>query len=185
MGAGKSRFRIARTQSKEVCTKTAMNRLPFVLLKTHVMTMVKAIAAMTNITMLRMVGGKFQAGTQNMGRCHNAQRGPRIRLPTKGPCSRCKAGQRESAPPRLFAQRSSQEKYVNKENEQGQWGQGSEALKRCRGPRQEDHAEHHDRRDADEGEQVPPKAHPPQHQPAQQAAYPLPPFGYARHDERR
>jgi len=34
-----------------------MNRLPFVLLKTHVMTMVKAIAAMTNMAMLRMVGG--------------------------------------------------------------------------------------------------------------------------------
>jgi len=38
-----------------VCTNTAMNRLPFVLLKTHVMTTVNAIAAMTNITMLKIV----------------------------------------------------------------------------------------------------------------------------------
>jgi hypothetical protein len=45
--------------------------------------------------------------------------------------------------------------------------------------------------DADEGEQVPPKPHPPQHEPAPATARTgaasglLPPFGRARHDERR
>src|SRR5436189_5592441 len=97
MGTGNALFRIAKNVSKEVCTKTAMNRLPFVLLKTHVMTMVKAIDAMTNITMLRMVGGRFQTGAQNRGRCQNAQMGPRIRLPNKGPYRRCSLG---SANPR-------------------------------------------------------------------------------------
>jgi hypothetical protein len=42
----------------------------------------------------------------------------------------------------------------------------SKPLKRSEDPRQEDHAEHHDRWDANEGEQVPAKAHPPQHYPA-------------------
>ena len=93
--------------SKDACTKIAMSRLPFVLLKTHVMMMVKAIAAMTNMTMLRMVGGKFQAGTQNMGRCQNAQSGPEDQAPDQRTIQPLQAGQRESAPPGLFAQWSS------------------------------------------------------------------------------
>src|SRR6266487_5265728 len=97
MGTGNVLFRIAKNVSKEVCTKTAMNRLPFVLLKTQVMTTVKTVAARTNITIFRMVGGRFQTGAQNRGRCQNAQMGPRIRLPTKGPYARCRRG---SANPR-------------------------------------------------------------------------------------
>src|SRR3954449_10266311 len=97
MAAGKSIFRIKKGVLKDTWSKTAMSRLPFVLLKTHVMTMVKEMAEMTYRTMLRRVGGKFQLGTQNMGRCQNAQRGPRMRLPIKGPCSRCRRG---SAKPR-------------------------------------------------------------------------------------
>src|SRR5262249_60030471 len=77
------------------------------------------------------------------------------------------ARQRKSAPPRLFAQWSSQEKYVNKESEHWQWGQASGALKRCQGFRQENDAQHHDRRKADECEQVPFEGHPPQRQLAQ------------------
>jgi hypothetical protein len=69
-----------------------MSTLPFVLLKTHVMMMVTGMEAMTNRTTLARVGGKFQAGTQKKGRCHNAQSGPRIRLPTKGPCNRYRRG---------------------------------------------------------------------------------------------
>ena len=51
--------------------------------------------------------------------------------------------------------------------------------------RKDDRAEHLNSRDAQEHEQVPPKCHPPQHIPTQQAAYAYPPLGYARHDKRR
>ena len=92
--------------SKVACTKMAMSRLPFVLLKTHVMMMVKAVAEMTNRTMLRRVGGKFQAGTQNKGRCHNAQRGAEDQAPDQRTIPSLQPRQRKPAPPRLFAQRS-------------------------------------------------------------------------------
>src|SRR3954453_17716081 len=92
MAAGKSIFRIKKVVLKDACIKTAMSRLPFVLLKTHVMTMVKEMADMTYRTMLRRVGGKFQLGTQKMARGKNAKRGRGMRPPTKGPCSRCSRG---------------------------------------------------------------------------------------------
>src|SRR5918993_2624574 len=87
---------------------------------------------------------------------------------------RLQPGQREPAPAGLFAQRSSKEKYVNIDTEHGQRGQGTKPLKRSQDARYDDHAEHRNHGDADEGEQVPPKAHPPQHEPTQQAAYSLP-----------
>src|SRR5919202_46851 len=99
MGAAKSRFRIKKVVLKDACIKTAMSMLPFVLLKTHVMPIVKQMAEMIYKTMLRRVGGKFQVGIQNMGRCQNAQRGPRMRLPTKGPCSRCRRGSAKARHP--------------------------------------------------------------------------------------
>src|SRR5918997_2684331 len=99
---------------------------------------------------------------------------------------RLQPGQRKTAPARLFAQRSSREKCVNKPTEQGQRReQGSKPLKRSRDTRQYDEAEHKKRGDADEDKQVPPKPHPPQHEPTQEATYSRSPFGYARHDERR
>src|SRR3954453_8627604 len=99
---------------------------------------------------------------------------------------RLQPGQRKTAPARLFAQRSSREKCVNKPTEQGQRReQGTKPLKRSQDTRQYDDAEHKKRGDADEDKQVPPKTHPPQHEPTQEAAYSLPPFGYARHDKRR
>jgi hypothetical protein len=73
-----------------------MSRLPFALLKTHVMIMVRAVIVRINITMLGMVGG-VQTPLQNKGRCHKAHSIPRMRLPTKGPCNGCKCG---SANPR-------------------------------------------------------------------------------------
>ena len=39
--------------SMEACTKMAISTLPFVLLKTHVMTMPKAMAMTTNLTISR------------------------------------------------------------------------------------------------------------------------------------
>ena len=98
---------------------------------------------------------------------------------------RLQPGQRKPAPARLFAQRSSKEEYVNKDTEQGQRGQGTKPFKRSQDTRNEDHAEDPNHGDTNEGEQVPPKAHPPQHEPTQKAAYSLPPFDRARHDERR
>src|SRR6266487_476546 len=91
MGAGKSLFRAAINMSKDACIKVAISKLPFVLLKIHVMTMVKAIAAMTNIAMLRMVGGRFQAGTQNIGRCRGSGSRPKDRASSAGGEARIRA----------------------------------------------------------------------------------------------
>src|ERR671912_1165011 len=87
---------------------------------------------------------------------------------------RLQPGQRKPAPARLFAKRSSKEKYVNKDTEHGQRGQGTKPSKRSQDTRYDDHAEHRNHGDADEGEQVPPEAHPPQHEPTQKVAYSLP-----------
>src|SRR5215204_7824470 len=73
----------------------AIRRLPFVLLKTHVYMMAKQVVARTNITTLKVV--RVFQGVKNKGRCHKPQRTPRMRLPTKGPCSDCRRG---SANPR-------------------------------------------------------------------------------------
>src|SRR5262249_20834252 len=122
MGTGKSLFKIAKTVSKDVCTKRAMNRLPLVLLKIQVMTAVKTVAAVINITMLRMVGGKFQAGIQNMGRCQNAQMGPRMRLPKNGPYRRCRRG---SANPRHLGSSPSGPPRKNMKTKRGSMGSGA------------------------------------------------------------
>jgi hypothetical protein len=65
---------------------------------------------------------------------------------------RLQPGQRKTAPAGLFAQRSSQEEYVNKDTEHGQRGQGTKPFKRSQDTRYDDHAEHRNHGDADEGE---------------------------------
>src|ERR687889_89543 len=68
----------------------AISTLPFVLLKTHVYMMAKQVVARANTTTLNAVSS-FQ-GVKNRGRCHKAQRGPRMRLPRRGPCMDCSRG---------------------------------------------------------------------------------------------
>src|SRR5215218_9272227 len=95
MGAGKSGPTATVVQLKVACSKTAMSTLPFVLLKTHVYMMAKQVVVGAGAAGLRAVGA-FQGG-KNRGRCHKPQRGPRIRLARRGPCSACSRG---SAKPR-------------------------------------------------------------------------------------
>src|SRR5215203_172153 len=106
MGEGKSVPSGTVDQLKVAWIKMAISTLPFVLLKTHVYMMAKQVVARTNTTRLKVVS-TFQ-GVKNRGRCHSAQRGPRIRVPTRGPCSDCSRGSANprqpgsspSAPPR-------------------------------------------------------------------------------------
>ena len=98
--------------SMDACTNMAMNTLSLVLLKTHVMTTAKEMAMMTNLTMAKKsLPPDYAApdGTKNSGRCHSAHSSPRIRVPTKGPCSSCSLGNAKprqpgssnSGPPRM------------------------------------------------------------------------------------
>ena len=103
-GSGKEQTHGPTSTSKDVCSKMASSMLPFVLLNTHVKTMVMNITAARNRTMVRMVEGVPQTLTQNRGRCQHAQSGPRIRVPTRGLCSRCSRG-RETPPPSFLEQR--------------------------------------------------------------------------------
>src|SRR5215212_8383276 len=105
MGEGKSVPSGTVDQLKVAWIKMAISTLPFVLLKTHVYMMAKQVVARTNTTTLKVVS-TFQ-GVKNRGRCHKPQRGPRMRVPSRGPCSDCRPGQRKTAPARLFTQRSS------------------------------------------------------------------------------
>src|SRR5215203_59859 len=81
MGAGKSVPSGTVDQLNVALIKMAISTLPFVLLKTHVYMMAKEVVARTNTTTLKVVS-TFQ-GVKNRGRCHSAQRGPRIRDPTR------------------------------------------------------------------------------------------------------
>src|SRR5919112_2974247 len=102
MGEGKSGAKIPVTDALKLAwTKMAINTLPFVLLKTHVYMMAKQVVARTNTTTLNKVSS-FQ-GVKNRGRCHSAQRGPRIRVPTRGPCSDCRRGGAKPRHPRSSA----------------------------------------------------------------------------------
>src|SRR5919206_2290976 len=86
--------------SMDACTNMAINTLPLVLLKTHVVTIAKVMAMTTNLTMSKKPlppDDSAQDGTKNSGRCQRAHSSPRMRVPTKGPCSGCRRG---SAKPR-------------------------------------------------------------------------------------
>src|ERR687885_1839893 len=81
--------------SMDACTNMAMNTLPLVLLKTHVVTMAKVMAMTTNLTIARKLlppDVAAQVGTKNSGRCQSAHSSPRMIVPTKGPCSGCRRG---------------------------------------------------------------------------------------------
>jgi hypothetical protein len=92
--------------------------------------------------------------------------------------------QRETAPPRFLEQRASDEDHKYEGAQVGQHGQRGERLERLQGPGPDDYrGEHHDQREPYEGEQVPHKPDPPQHDPTQQAAYARPAFGGRGHDE--
>src|SRR5947207_15576571 len=67
MGTGNALFRRAKNVSKEVCTKTAMNRLPFVLLKTHRFDCVNASVEARGDN-VRMETHKFDGHTQTKRR---------------------------------------------------------------------------------------------------------------------
>src|ERR671912_223126 len=67
IGAGKSGATILLANVlKDACINMVMSRLPFALLKTHVMIVVRAVIIRINITMLGMVGG-VQTPLQNRG----------------------------------------------------------------------------------------------------------------------
>ena len=73
-----------------------------VLLKTQVMTMAKAMAMTMNLSISRKPLPPVdlaQAGTRNSGRCQSAHRSPRMRVPSKGPCSGCSLGSASRASP--------------------------------------------------------------------------------------
>src|SRR5215207_593764 len=167
----------------------AMRTLPFVLLKTHIMTRRRPTRARANTTKSRTVplGGmsvRSSDGIKNPGRCQRAQRLPRMRPPTTGPCSCCKRGWAKPLHPRLLEQWSSDENHEDEGTEIGQHGQRSECLKRFQGSRPDDYrGEHHNERETYESEQVPLKANPPPYYPTQPAAYAFPPFGDCGHDK--
>src|SRR5215210_9164826 len=83
-------------------------------------------------------------------------------------------GQREAAPPRLLEQRSPKYHHQDEGSEVADPGRKGRDIERRQGTRSEERTEHHDRRQTDEDEQVPPQAHPPSHDPTQQAAYARP-----------
>src|SRR5215213_10070035 len=97
MDALYSRAKVAYVVFMDECPKMVRSTLPFVLLKSHVNMMVLKMHARRNRTKLSMLGGVSQNGIKNRGRCHNAHTGPRMRLPTNGPCNACRRG---SANPR-------------------------------------------------------------------------------------
>src|ERR671921_1235819 len=100
MGAGKSGAKIPVTDALKLAwIKMAISTLPLVLLKTHVYMMAKQVVARTNTTTLNAVSS-FQ-GVKKRGRCHSAQRGPRIRVPSRGPCSDCSRGSAKPRQPAL------------------------------------------------------------------------------------
>src|SRR4051794_11671532 len=94
------RLKGRKGESMHVCNKMARSTLPFVLLNTHVNMMAMAMEKRQNLTIARgplPPDVSAQEGTINMGRCHTPHSSPRMRLPTKGPCSGCRRG---SAKPR-------------------------------------------------------------------------------------
>src|SRR5829696_6055425 len=92
-------------------------------------------------------------------------------------------GQGEAAPARLLEQRSTKDHHKGEGPEVGERGRKGRDIERRQGDRSEKSAERHDRREAQEDEQVLPQAESPWHNPTQQATYARPPFGRARHDE--
>src|ERR687898_776395 len=105
-------------QKEPALVNAAISTLPFVLLKTHVYMTAKQVDARAITARLNTVSS-FQ-GVKNRGRCQSAQRGPRIRIPRRGPysdCSRGSANPRQpgsspSAPPR----KSTYKKTPSKDN---------------------------------------------------------------------
>jgi hypothetical protein len=77
---------------------------------------------------------------------------------------------REAAPPRFFKQRSPNEDHRDEGIQVGKGERLGGDVERFQGRRPDDSAEHHDHREADEGEQVPSKPNTPAHDPVQQAA---------------
>ena len=116
-------------------------------------------------------------GTENPGRC---QRLPRMR-PDQGAMQL--PGQGEAAPARLLEQRSTKDHHKGEGPEVGERGRKGRDIERRQGDRSEESAERHDRREAQEDEQMLPQAESPSHDPTQQANYARPPFGRAHHDE--
>jgi hypothetical protein len=92
-------------------------------------------------------------------------------------------GQGEAAPARLLEQRSTKDHHKGEGPEVSERGRKGRDIERRQGDRSEESAERHDRREAQEDEQVLPQAESPSHYPTQQATYARPPFGRARHDE--
>ncbi len=89
----------------------AISTLPLVLLTTHMMTKRRPMRASENTTKSRTVplGGmsvRFWEGIRNPGRCHSAQRLPRMRPPTQGAVQPLNAGLGEAGPSGLLEQRS-------------------------------------------------------------------------------
>src|SRR5215207_2826083 len=128
---------------------------------------------------------RVPAGDEKKGQVPQGPEDPKDEAPDKRPVKPLQPGQRKPAPSYLFEDRSpGKKKNGAGHHVQKQRGGHGRRLKGGQGPRQKKRGKYHDRGDAQEDDEVPPKAHPPQHDPAQQAEYALPPPDHTRHDKR-
>ena len=121
--------------------------------------------------------GSSICGTENPGRCHSAHRLSRMRPRSRGHAVAGARRSRASPAPRTA------DHHKGEGPEVGERGRKGRDIERRQGDRSEESAERHDRREAQEDEQVLPQAESPSHDPTRRATYARPPFGRARHDE--